>query len=861
MSRARQVSRWLTTTSREATLRACGSAAAPETLGVEGTQVSEAQMRALFGEGCHPNRDAMLAAGATPAETRLGAAYLRFTEQRVGADGVARPLRRPVAGYDLVFTPVKSASVLWALGGPEIRTQVEDAHHEAVRSTLAWIEQHAALTRTGHAGAAQVDTTGLVATAFDHRDSRSGDPDLHTHVAVANKVCGRDGKWRSLDARVLHSLGVAASERYNTRLEDELARRLGVRFEARPQTDPGKRPVREIVGVPPALLRHFSKRRAAIEDRYAELLSEYRSEHGRDPQRSTQLRLAQQATLETREGKAPGRTLAEQVSDWTEQALDVVGPHGLTQMVRGSVGRNIPTAELDDAQIDVLARQVVLTVSEQRSTWTRWNAYAETERVLRGHRFPTAAARDAATERVVRRATSSHLAIRIEEPELVAEPTELRRDSDGQSVFLVHGGERYTTSRTLRAEESLLEAAVTRADSVDPLVAEAALALHESENGVRLDAGQRHLVEFLATYPAVLSVGIGPAGAGKTTAMRALAAVLAADGRRLVPLATSAKAAEVLGHELGVRAENVHKFLHETRRTEGADEWFRLGVGDVVLVDEASMANTLQIAEIVESAKAAGASVRLLGDPAQLASVEAGGALRLLEAEVGAAHLDELHRFVDPAEAAATLQLRAGDPTALSFYVAPMAESRRAVATRCSSRPTKAGPNDVRRGLASVLVAASSNDVRTLNARARVERVVNGQVEHDGVVLRDDNRAGVGDWIVTRSNLRGLTCHHGRDWVKNGDTWQVTRRHGDGSLSVRHLGARRGAPPTWGVCRRFRRARLRHHHPPRAGQHRRHRPRTGDRGDDPRVALRRLDPRPDPHHLARRDRGPPRRDR
>ena len=130
--------------------------------------------------------------------------------------------------------------------------QVEDAHHEAVRSTLAWIEQHAALTRTGHAGAAQVDTTGLVATAFDHRDSRSGDPDLHTHVAVANKVCGLDGKWRSLDARVLHSLGVAASERYNTRLEDALARRLGVRFEARPQTDPGKRPVREIVGVPPA---------------------------------------------------------------------------------------------------------------------------------------------------------------------------------------------------------------------------------------------------------------------------------------------------------------------------------------------------------------------------------------------------------------------------------------------------------------------------------------------------------------------------------------------------------------------------------------------------------------------------------
>ena len=130
-----------------------------------------------------------------------------------------------------------------------------------------------------------------------------GDPDLHTHVAVANKVCGVDGKWRSLDARGLHALGVAASERYNTRFEDALARRLGVEFAERPGRDPSKRPVREVVGVPPGLVRHFSQRRAAIEDRYTELTTEYRHAHGREPDRSTQLRLAQQATLETRDGK------------------------------------------------------------------------------------------------------------------------------------------------------------------------------------------------------------------------------------------------------------------------------------------------------------------------------------------------------------------------------------------------------------------------------------------------------------------------------------------------------------------------------------------------------------------------------
>ena len=180
---------------------------------------------------------------------------------------------------------MKSASLLWGLNGPAVRAQVEAAHHDAVDSTIGWLEQHAGFTRIGHAGVAQVDTTGLVCAAFDHRESRSRDPDLHTHVAVANKVQGVDGKWRSLDARGLHALGVAASERYNTRFEEALARRLGVEFEERPGPA-GKLVVREVVGVAPELIRHFSKHRAAIEYRYAELRRSYRTEHCREPNRA-----------------------------------------------------------------------------------------------------------------------------------------------------------------------------------------------------------------------------------------------------------------------------------------------------------------------------------------------------------------------------------------------------------------------------------------------------------------------------------------------------------------------------------------------------------------------------------------------
>ena len=791
------------------------------TLELAGGPVSEAQMKALFGEGCHPNRDAMLSAGADRSATRLGAGYPSYQalppledrvaegarvfehengrpptaeEQKLIAAREARRYRRPVAGFDLVFTPVKSASLLWGLGSPEVRQLVEDAHHEALASTIGWLEEHAAFTRTGHGGTAQVDTTGLVCTAFDHRDSRSGDPDLHTHVAVANKVCGVDGKWRSLDARGLHALGVAASERYNTRFEDELVRRLGVGFTERPGNDQGKRPVREVAGVPVALIRHFSKRRAAIEDRYVELIADYRHTHGREPDRSGQLRLAQQATLETREGKDLGRTLSEQVTDWTAQATTVLGRRGLAKMLQAAVGRTTDPTELTSEALGELARQVVRTVSEQRSTWTRWNVYAETERVLRPLRFARAEDREAATEAVVARATGSDLVIRISEPGLVAEPEGLRRASDGESVFVVHGGERFTSSRILDAEELLVDAARSSdATSVDALVAEAALAVHESTSGVRLDYGQRQLVEAFATTSARVALGIGPAGAGKTTAMRAFAAVCAADGRRVVPLASSSRAAQILGQELEMRAENVHKFLHETRQRDHRDHdhsrdgWFQLSTGDVVLVDEASMAGTLQLAELVSHAADAGASVRLLGDPAQLSAVEAGGALRLLETEAGAVHLDHLHRFVDPAEANATLGLRRGDGAALAFY-----EDHDRIRSGNRDAMLEAAyegwASDVRAGKTSVLLASTAADVTALNARARTERICAGQVASEGVDLRDGNRAGAGDWVVTRSNVRALTCRRGRDWVKNGDTWTVDRTHRDGSLTVAHLG-------------------------------------------------------------------------
>ena len=139
-------------------------------------------------------------------------------------------------------------STLWAVADLHVAARIEEAHQAAVQDALSFIERHALFTRQGRNGVRQVDVTGLVAATFTHRDSRAGDPDLHTHVAVANKVQTLDGRWLSIDGRVLFNATVAASETYNTALEQHLRDRLGVEFAERPDSDAGKRPVPEGVG-------------------------------------------------------------------------------------------------------------------------------------------------------------------------------------------------------------------------------------------------------------------------------------------------------------------------------------------------------------------------------------------------------------------------------------------------------------------------------------------------------------------------------------------------------------------------------------------------------------------------------------
>ncbi len=237
----------------------------------------------------------------------------------------SRPRTQTVAGFDLTFSPVKSVSTLWAVADPAVAARIEQAHQAAVNDALASSRSMPCSPGPGAQGIRQVNVRGLVAAAFTHRDSRAGDPDLHTHVAVANKVQTLDGRWLSIDGRVLFKANVAASETYNTALEQHLRDALGVRFAERPGTDPGKRPIREIVGVDPRLNQRWSTRRARINARRGELAIQFQHDHGRPPTPVEALQLAQQATLETRDAKHEPRILAEQRTAWLDEAAEVLG--------------------------------------------------------------------------------------------------------------------------------------------------------------------------------------------------------------------------------------------------------------------------------------------------------------------------------------------------------------------------------------------------------------------------------------------------------------------------------------------------------------------------------------------------------
>ncbi|WP_026077642.1 MobF family relaxase [Brevibacterium senegalense] len=763
-----------------------------------GDQVSEAQLQLLIGMGRDPITGEPLGRAFpqyVPVAERirlrvdqlsneLGPAGRATAVTQIEAEEAARGTRRAVAGFDYTFSVPKSVSVLWAVADAGTQALIAEAHHDAVAEVVDFMEREVAATRTGvtagDGAVAQVDVAGLIATGFDHYDSRAGDPQLHTHVVVSNKIqTAFDGKWRSLDGRPMHAAVVALSEHYNAVLADRLARTFGVGWEAR-ERGRDRNPSWEITVVPDELIAAFSTRSHDIETEADRLIANHVAKHGRRPSAATIVKLRAQATLATRPDKQV-RSLADLTAEWRSRATTLLGDDATSWASRSTSNEPTSVLRADDVPLELIAElgaSVVTVVGEKRSTWRRWNLHAEASRQTMGWRFASSRDREAIVGMVTDAAESASL--RLTPPDLAASPAAFRR-IDGTSVFRPKHSTVFSSEELLAAEDRLLDRSRALTGPMVPLATVEQITSRSDAEGRMLGEDQADALSKIAVSGRVLDVLVGPAGAGKTTAMSELRRAWEKHHGpgSVVGLAPSAVAAQVLADDLRIPTENTAKWW-----TNHLVHGTTFEAGQLVIIDEASLAGTSSLDRITALAEQAGAKVLLVGDFAQLQSVDAGGAFGLLVNDRDdAPELVDVHRFEHSWEKTASLALRHGRTEVIDTYL-NHDRIHDGEAEAMTDAAYTAWRADRDAGRVAVLIAETRDDVTTLNHRARADLILDGTLRPDSeVALNDGTTAGVGDTIITRRNDRRLRT--GKDWVRNGDTWNITGVRDDGSITIR----------------------------------------------------------------------------
>lgn len=768
----------------------------------QGDKVTESDARAIFQNATQPD-----------TSQPLGRPYSAPTV----VENASRRLstKHAVAGFDLTFSVPKSVSALWALSPRSLQEQILRTHHDAVASSLHWLETLVVNTRSGRNGIAHLGTSGVIAAAFDHWESRAGDPQLHTHVVIANRVQRiTDNAWTTLDSRSLYKAVVAASEHYNGLLFDALKASLGTDTEIRTPTHNTHNPSQQLTGIPEALVREFSNRSRLIDVETDRLVSKWTEDHGGPPSATTVVKLRQQATLSTRVSKDLTPTPLHQLSaQWRERA-EVRGftPKSVVaSTVRRSHSHPFHFGDLAPDWIAAVGHLTRQRVAAKRSTWNRWNLIAEGERVCAEIRCASPADRNAMIEALATEA--EHQSVPLNEYRYTL-PTDAAEDLcfAGRSIFDFHGSRLYTDEATLAFEDEVLAAA--NDDGGPALAVEPtfdALASYKGAEGFELADDQWAAASQVLLSSHRLDAIVGPAGTGKTTALGAIKTVWESKlgAGSVVGLAPAAASAEVLGNELGMVTENVAKWLHESvgsGASERAAQFFTLeaqlatGAGgnqararreqraahlaaeqtkwqfrpnQLVVVDEASMVSTIQVAALVRQAKDVGAKILLVGDPAQLDSIDAGGVLGWLDRQRKASRLSTVWRFKHQWEKFASLALRGGHMSALAEYEQHGRISHGSYMEMVDLAYSE-WHKDVRAGRVSVLIAADNETVGMLNERAQADRVGSGDVDAERtVLLRDELRAGKGDIVIARRNARSIRDELGK-YIRNGTLLEIT---------------------------------------------------------------------------------------
>jgi conjugative relaxase-like TrwC/TraI family protein len=633
-----------------------------------------------------------------------------------------KPLK-PVAGYDLVFSPPKSVSLLHALGDERTRHDVNQAHLAAWQAALRYLEERACVTRKGRNGRVRERASGFVAAAYQHRTSRAQDPHLHTHVIVANLAKRPDGKWRALDGQpILEHYRLAAGYLYQSQLRYELTRSLGVEW---------REPVKgmaEIAGVPDKVLTEFSQRRLQVLDHL-------------ERQGTSGFYAAKVAAVATRDRKE-ALDLPRVREEWRARSAEHgLGRRQLKRLLRRTVERELGEREIAEVGSHLVGPE---GLTEKRST------FAGTEAVMAWAEMHT---QGASVERV--------LAL-VERFLARDEVAAVERAAVGRPAL-------FSTDELLRHEQAALKLASPTRQVRVPVVSDETLALVGCARAGDLSAEQQTMVRTVAESPHRVVCVVGHAGTGKTAALAALAESFRREGYLALGAAPSGVAAANLEAQTGVPSMTLHRLLAET--------WGRGGLPRecLLLVDEAGMADTRTLTRTLHQVDNADGKLVLVGDPAQLAAVGPGGLFAALVERNGAVELQDNRRQREELERRALGLLRQGESREYLALAAEqgrlrVAENRTEAKAQLVADWWQAAAGDL---AGSVMIAHRRTDVAELNAVARTLLDREGRLGPDRLRLDSGLELAVGDRVLCTRNDRTFgVCNGQRGTVVDIDVQQ-----------------------------------------------------------------------------------------
>lgn len=537
-------------------------------------------------------------------------------------------------GWDLTFSAPKSVSVLWSQADRGIRETIQELQRLAAERTISFLESRAVYTKRGHAGESWEKATGLTVALFEHGTSRAQDPQLHTHAVVFNYSKRSDGTRGTILGLPLFRLKMTAGALYRAELASLLEKELGLPVIR-------KDDVFEIDRVPDSLIEHFSKRRTEIEE------SLKKTGH-------KSAKAAAIAALETREQKdnVSRKTLFERwAEDGKEFGFVSKSVYEILNTVKPRRSKNREIRDATKRTLDYLTGRQDRYKEEQE--FSTGNSYFTENQFIR--RF---------AEESIGRGLS------LSDAEAAAKDY-ISQFPDIYRVGKINGEAVYTTDEILGVERKLMDYVEKSRDNARHFITKSrvAMAAHKVENkrGISLLESQKEALFGLTTKPGSIQVLSGLAGTGKTALLEAARVAWEQNGFKVIGASLSGKAANGLQEGAGIQSDTIamrllqlkpkklEAWMFHGKRFRYVRSMFRyadkvtkpslkITKNTILVVDEAGMVDTRQMAALVKEVISKGGKIVLVGDERQLQALGPGGAFAAIGRVLGAEHLNEVIR-------------------------------------------------------------------------------------------------------------------------------------------------------------------------------------------------------------------------